>query len=91
MNKSDLIRKVSEKTEMSKAASERALNACLESIEDSLVNEGKLTLTGFGTFSVQDRKERKGRNPQTGEEITIPANKAVKFRPGKTLRDIFVP
>jgi len=91
MTKADLIRKISEKTDLNKANSERALNACMEGIEESLVNEGKLTLTGFGTFSVQDRKERKGRNPQTGEEINIPANKAVKFRPGKTLRDIFVP
>ncbi len=91
MTKADLIRKISEKTDLNKANSERALNACLESIEESLVNEGKLTLTGFGTFSVQDRKERKGRNPQTGQEINIPASKAVKFRPGKTLRDIFVP
>ena len=91
MTKVDLIRKISEKTDLNKANSERALNACMEGIEESLVNEGKLTLTGFGTFSVQDRKERKGRNPQTGEEINIPASKAVKFRPGKTLRDIFVP
>ena len=91
MTKADLIRKISEKTDLNKANSERALNACMEGIEESLVNEGKLTLTGFGTFSVKDRKERKGRNPQTGEEINIPASKAVKFRPGKTLRDIFVP
>jgi DNA-binding protein HU-beta len=91
MTKAELIEKIHEKTDLNKANSERALNACLESIEESLVNEGKLTLTGFGTFSVENRKERKGRNPQTGQEITIPASRAVKFRPGKTLRDIFVP
>ncbi|MFW6388428.1 MAG: HU family DNA-binding protein, partial [Desulfohalobiaceae bacterium] len=76
-----------EKSELTKADAERALNACLASIEDILVNEGKLTLTGFGTFSVEERKERKGRNPQTGSEITIPAAKVVKFRPGKLLKE----
>lgn len=87
MTKADLIAKIAEKTELTKADSERALNACLASIEDILVNEGKLTLTGFGTFVVEERKERKGRNPQTGAEITIPATKVVKFRPGKFLKD----
>ncbi|MDZ7759696.1 MAG: HU family DNA-binding protein [Desulfovermiculus sp.] len=87
MTKADLIAKVAEKSELTKADSERALNACLTSIEDILVREGKLTLTGFGTFQVEERKERKGRNPQTGDEITIPAAKVVKFRPGKLLKD----
>lgn len=86
MTKADLIRKISEKTDLNKADSERVLNACLEGIEEFLINEGKFTLTGFGTFSVENRKERKGRNPQTGQEITIPASKAVKFRPGKYLK-----
>jgi DNA-binding protein HU-beta len=86
MNKSDLINKIAEQTDFSKADSERAVNACLASIEDALVKEGKLTLTGFGTFSIQERKERKGRNPQTGKEMNIPASKSVKFKPGKNLR-----
>ena len=90
MTKADLIRKISEKTDLNKANSERALNACMEGIEESLVNEGKLTLTGFGTFSVENRKERKGRNPQTGQEITIPASRVVKFRPGKNLKGTVV-
>lgn len=87
MTKADLISKIAEKSDLTKADSERALNACLDSIEDILVNEGKLTLTGFGSFVVKERKERKGRNPQTGMEITIPATKVVKFRPGKLLKE----
>lgn len=87
MTKADLIAKIAEKSELTKADAERALNACLASIEDILVNEGKLTLTGFGSFVVEKRKERKGRNPQTGQEITIPAAKVVKFRPGKLLKE----
>ncbi len=85
--KADLIAKIAEKSSLTKADSERALNACLTAVEDILVREGKLTLTGFGTFLVDQRKERKGRNPQTGAEITIPAAKVVKFRPGKLLKD----
>jgi len=87
MTKADLIAKIAEKTGLSKAESERALNSCLQSIEDILVQDGKLTLTGFGTFAVEERKSRKGRNPQTGERITIPASKVVKFRPGKLLKE----
>lgn len=87
MTKAELISKIAEKSNMTKAASERALNACLASIEDILVNDGKLTLTGFGSFVVEQRKARKGRNPQTGMEITIPATKVVKFRPGKLLKE----
>ena len=87
MTKAELVSKLAEKANITKADAERALNACLESVEDTLVNEGKLTLTGFGTFAVEERKERKGRNPQTGEEITIPASKVVKFRPGKLLKE----
>ncbi|MCF8029277.1 MAG: HU family DNA-binding protein [Desulfohalobiaceae bacterium] len=87
MTKADLIAKIAEKTGLSKAESERALNSCLQSIEDILVQDGKLTLTGFGTFAVEERKARKGRNPQTGERITIPASKVVKFRPGKLLKE----
>lgn len=87
MTKADLIGKVAEKSGLTKADAERAVNGFLESVEDTLVKEGKLTMTGFGTFSVEERKSRKGRNPQTGQEITIPASKVVKFRPGKLLKD----
>ncbi len=87
MTKANLISKIADKTDLTKADSERALNACLESIQDILTKDGKLTLTGFGTFSVDQRQERKGRNPQTGAPITIPAAKVVKFRPGKILKE----
>ncbi len=87
MTKANLINKIADKTNLTKADSERALNACLESVQDILVKDGKLTLTGFGTFAVDQRQERKGRNPQTGAPITIPAAKVVKFRPGKVLKD----
>jgi DNA-binding protein HU-beta len=87
MTKANLIAKIADKTDLTKADSERALNACLESIQDILMKDGKLTLTGFGTFSVDQRQERKGRNPQTGAPITIPAAKVVKFRPGKLLKE----
>ncbi len=87
MTKADLVLKVAEKANLPKASAERALNAFLEAVETTLVKEGKLTLTGFGTFLVETRQERKGRNPRSGEEITIPASKIVKFRPGKLLKD----
>ena len=63
------------------------LDGVADAVEDVLVKEGKLTLTGFGTFQVEKRKARVGRNPRTGKEIKIPATKVVKFRPGKLLKD----
>ncbi len=87
MTKADLVVKVSEKANITKANAERALNAFLDTVESTLVKDGKLTLTGFGTFVVEERKARTGRNPRTGEKISIPATKVVKFRPGKLLKD----
>jgi DNA-binding protein HU-beta len=87
MTKAELVAKVAEKANLTKANAERALNAFLESVEEVLVNEKKLTLTGFGTFVVEERKARTGRNPRTGSSITIPACKVVKFRPGKLLKE----
>lgn len=87
MTKADLIDKIAEKSSLTKADSERALNAFLETVEGTLVSEGKLTLTGFGTFKVDQRKARTGRNPRTGEEMKIPAQKVVKFTPGKILKE----
>lgn len=87
MTKADLVAKIAEKASLSKADAERALNAFVDAVEATLVNEGKLTLTGFGTFAVEERKERTGRNPRTGQEIKIPSTKVVKFRPGKLLKD----
>jgi DNA-binding protein HU-beta len=87
MTKADLVADIAGKASITKAGSERALNTFLEAVQDILVKDGKLTLTGFGTFSVEARKERKGRNPRTGAAIKIPASKVVKFRPGKHLKD----
>lgn len=87
MTKADLVDRIAARTGQSKLASEKALNAFLGSVKDVLLSERKLTITGFGTFAVEDRKERKGRNPRTGAVITIPSTKVVKFRPGRKLRD----
>jgi DNA-binding protein HU-beta len=87
MTKADLVAKIADKAEMTKADAERSLNVFLETVESTLVGEGKLTLTGFGTFVVEERKARTGRNPRTGDAIEIPASKVVKFRPGKLLKD----
>ena len=87
MTKTELVSRIAEKAGLTKADSEKALNAFLSAVEETLINEGKLTLTGFGTFAVEERKERTGRNPRTGEEIKIPACKVVKFRPGKLLKE----
>ena len=82
MTKADLVAQIAAKANMTKAAAERSLNAMLESVQDLLAEEGKLTLTGFGTFTAETRQERQG-----GEAITIAASKVVRFRPGKMLRD----
>ena len=87
MTKAELVAKIAAKADLNKASAERTLNAVLESIEATLVEEGKLTLTGFGSFMVEKREARTGRNPRTGSQIEIPAANAVKFRVGKTLKD----
>ena len=87
MTKAELVAKIAEKTGLSKKDSEAALNAFMETVKEALSNGEKVSLVGFGTFEVVERAERKGRNPQTGEEITIPATKAPKFRPGKGLKE----
>ena len=87
MTKSDFIEKIAAKSNLTKAAAERVLNAFLAAVEESLVEEGKLTLTGFGSFGVESREARQGRNPRTGETLNIPAGKVIRFRPGKMLKD----
>jgi DNA-binding protein HU-beta len=86
MNKTDLISKISEKSGLSKKNSEVALNAFISSVEDALIEGEKVVLVGFGSFEVKERAERKGRNPQTREEIMIPASKAPVFKAGKGLK-----
>ena len=87
MNKSDLVAKISQDNEVTKTAAEKVLSSVLEGIGDALKNGDSLTLVGFGTFSVSDRAARKGRNPQTGEEMQIPAKKVIKFKAGKALNE----
>ncbi len=87
MNKTDLINAVAEKAQMTKVDAEKAIKATFDSITNELSEGGKITLIGFGTFEVQERKERTGKNPQTGATMTIPAKKVPKFKPGKALKD----
>jgi DNA-binding protein HU-beta len=87
MNKSDLINSIASKSGLNKKNSEAALNAFISSVEDALKTGDKVTLVGFGTFEVRERAARKGRNPQTKKEITIPASKAPVFKAGKGLKD----
>ncbi|BAI80438.1 DNA-binding protein HU [Deferribacter desulfuricans SSM1] len=87
MNKKELIEKIASKAGLKKSEAERALAAFEEAVIEALKAGDKVTLVGFGTFSVSERKERKGRNPQTGEEIIIPATKTPKFSAGKLLKD----
>ncbi|MGE5241620.1 MAG: HU family DNA-binding protein [Bacteroidota bacterium] len=87
MNKTDLIDRVAESTELNKTAASRAVEAILDIITGSLRQGDSVTLSGFGTFSVSNRSQRTGRNPRTGESITIPASKAPKFKSGKGLKD----
>lgn len=87
MTKADLVDKIAAKSGLTKVAAEKALNAFLAAMKDELLAEGKLNLTGFGTFSVVTRQARKGRNPRTGAVITIPASNVVKFKAGRKLKD----
>ncbi len=87
MNKGDLINKIAESAKLTKAQAGDALNAVLDSIGGALKKDDKVTLIGFGTFSVATREARTGRNPQTGASIKIGAKNVVKFKPGKELSD----
>ncbi|MCG2775923.1 MAG: HU family DNA-binding protein, partial [Desulfobacterales bacterium] len=82
MTKSDIISEIANKSNLTKADAEKALNSFVEITKDILKKEGKLALAGFGSFIVSERKERQGRNPQTGETMTIKASKTVRFRAG---------
>lgn len=85
MNKGELIAKIAEETGFSKADSEKALNAFIKTVKETVKGGDKIALVGFGTWSVTERSARTGRNPQTGKEIKIPAKKVVKFKPGSEL------
>ncbi|WP_019534069.1 HU family DNA-binding protein [Paenibacillus ginsengihumi] len=87
MNKTDLINKVAEVTELSKKDATKAVEAVFDAISEALQAGDKVQLVGFGNFEVRERSARKGRNPQTGEEIEIPSSKVPAFKPGKALKE----
>jgi DNA-binding protein HU-beta len=87
MNKAELVASIAEKSSFSKKDSEKVLNALMDSVKEALVKGEKVQLVGFGTFEVRQRAERTGRNPQTKEEIIIPASKVPVFKVGKALKD----
>lgn len=87
MTKTELIDKVADKTKLTKKASAQAIDAMVGAISGALVKGNKVQLVGFGSFEVKKREARKGRNPQTGAEIKIPARKVPVFRAGKALKE----
>lgn len=87
MNKAELVMAIAEKTQMTKKDSEAALLAALEAMTEALADGERVQLVGFGSFEVKARAERLGRNPQTGEEVKIPAGKSPVFKAAKNLKD----
>jgi len=88
MNKSELVANIAEKSGLSKADSTRALDAFLQTVQETLVDGDKVQLVGFGTFETRERKAREGRNPRNPEEkIQIPASTAPVFKAGKSLKE----
>ena len=88
MNKTELIAAMAEQTELSKKDAEAALKAFVDVVSEELKKGEKVELVGFGTFEVSERAAREGRNPATGEAMTIKASKAPKFKAGKALKDL---
>ena len=88
MNKAELVAVMAEKAEISKKDAEKALKAFTEVVAEEMKKGEKVQLVGFGTFETSERAARTGRNPQTGEEMTIAASKAPKFKAGKALKDL---
>ena len=87
MNKSELVAKIAEGADISKASAGRALDSLIDSVTAELAGGGEVALVGFGTYKVNDRAARTGRNPQTGAEIQIAAAKVPAFKAGKALKD----
>ncbi len=87
MNKGDLVQKLATQCDISKAKAEAALSALLSGISEALANGETVSLTGFGSFTVKQRPARTGRNPATGESLTIPASAVPAFKAGKSLKD----
>ncbi len=87
MNKAELVEEVAGQVDLTKRVCREAIDAITSTITDSLARGEKVTLVGFGSFKVRKRKARRGRNPQTGKEIQIPAKDVPKFEPGKNLKE----
>ena len=87
MNKTELVAAIAEKAGLSKKDAENAVKAFADTIAEELKNGNKVQIVGFGTFEVSERAAREGRNPQTGESMTIAASKTPKFKAGKALKD----
>jgi len=87
MNKAQLIAKIAAEADITKSAAGRALDALLCAIEETLVSGESMSLKGFGTFSVREREAREGRNPRTGEKMTVDARRIAKFKPSAMLVD----
>lgn len=88
MNKTELVGEVSAKSGLAKKDVEKVINAFLDTVEETLKTGDKVQLIGFGTFEVRERQARKGRNPQTGEEIDIPQTRVPAFKAGKTMKEL---
>ena len=88
MNKTELVAAMAKETNLSKKDVEDVLKSFVDVVSKELKNGGKIQLVGFGTFEVSERAAREGRNPQTGEEMMVPACKTVKFKPAKALKDL---
>ncbi len=87
MTKAELIAKIASADGITKSQAEKALDGFISAVSGALATGDKITLVGFGTFSISSRPQREGRNPRTGEKIKIPASKVVKFKAGKTLSE----
>jgi DNA-binding protein HU-beta len=87
MTKAELVAKIASEGGITKSQADKAVAGFVSAVSDALSGGDKITLVGFGTFSVVTRSQRDGRNPRTGEKIKIPASKAVKFKTGKTLSE----
>lgn len=87
MNKSELIGRIAEVANMTKKDTERFLNAFVEVVQQTLAQGDSVSILGFGTFLARERSAREGRNPRTGDPITIPASRIPVFRPGRGLRE----
>ncbi|HZJ84176.1 MAG TPA: HU family DNA-binding protein [Syntrophomonadaceae bacterium] len=87
MNKTELVKALAEKAEMTQKDAAKALDALVASIQEALAKGDRVQIIGFGSFEVRDRKERKVISPATGEEILVPATKVPAFKPGKSLKE----